>query len=78
MKKNTLSISILISMLIWDCIFMFINPDIAKYSKKIIETSLIQAFCKTRFKENSKDYQNLLKRSIEKYENFEYRIVKVS
>lgn len=55
-----------------------INPDIAKYSKKIIETSLIQAFCKTRFKENSKDYQNLLKRSIEKYENFEYRIVKVS
>lgn len=27
-----------------------INPDIAKYSKKIIETSLIQAFCKTRFK----------------------------
>ena len=30
MKKNTLSISILISMLIWDCIFMFINPDIAK------------------------------------------------
>ena len=55
-----------------------INPDIAKYSEKIIETSLIQAFCKTRFKENSKDYQNLLKRSIEKYENFEYRIVKVS
>ena len=30
MKKNVLSISILISMLIWDGIFMFINPDIAK------------------------------------------------
>ena len=30
MKKNTLSISILISMLIWDGIFMFVNPDIAK------------------------------------------------
>ena len=30
MKKNTLSISILISMLIWDGIFMLINPDIAK------------------------------------------------
>ena len=30
MKKNTLSISILISMLIWGGIFMFINPDIAK------------------------------------------------
>ena len=55
-----------------------INPDITKYSKKIIETTLIQAFCKTRFKDGSKDYQNLLKKSIEKYENFEYRIVKVS
>ena len=30
MKKNVFSISILISMLIWDGIFMFINPDIAK------------------------------------------------
>ena len=30
MKKNVFSISILISMLIWDSIFMFINPDIAK------------------------------------------------
>ena len=30
MKKNTLSISILISMLIWGGIFIFINPDIAK------------------------------------------------
>ena len=30
MKKNTLSISILISMLIWGGIFMLINPDIAK------------------------------------------------
>ena len=30
MKKNTLSISILISMLIWGGIFMLVNPDIAK------------------------------------------------
>lgn len=55
-----------------------INPDIAKYSRKIIETSLIQAFCKTKFKENSKEYKNLLQKSINRYENFEYRIVKVS
>lgn len=57
---------------------IIINPDITKYSKKIIETSLIQAFCKTRYKENSKEYKNLLQKSIEKYENFEYRIAKVS
>lgn len=55
-----------------------INPDIAKYSKKIIETSLIQAFCKTRCKEGSKEYQRLLKNAIEIYENYEYRLVKIS
>lgn len=55
-----------------------INPDIVKYSRKIIETSLIQAFCKTKYKENSKDYKNLLQKSLEKYENYEYRIIKVS
>ena len=30
MKKNVLSILILISMLIWGGIFMLVNPDIAK------------------------------------------------
>lgn len=55
-----------------------INPDIVKYSRAVIETSLIQAFCKTRHKENSKEYKNLLQKSIEKYENYKYKIVKVS
>ncbi|MFR7666129.1 MAG: hypothetical protein ACLU2J_02130 [Clostridia bacterium] len=54
------------------------KPDITKYSRKIIETSLIQAFCKTKHKENSKEYKALLKNAIEKYENYEYRIIKVS
>ena len=57
---------------------IIINPDITKYSRKIIETSLIQAFCKTKHKENSKEYKALLKNAIEKYENYEYRINKVS
>ena len=55
-----------------------INPDIVKYNRKIIETTLVQAFCKTKFKENSKDYKELLKYSIEKYENYQYNIVKIS
>ena len=55
-----------------------INPDIVKYNRKIIETTLVQAFCKTRFKENSKDYKELLKYSIEKYENYQYKILKIS
>lgn len=57
---------------------IIINPDITKYSRKIIETSLIQAFCKTKHKENSKEYKAILKNAIEKYENYEYRIIKVS
>ena len=57
---------------------IIINPDITKYNRKIIEASLIQAFCKTRYKENSKEYKTLLRNAIEKYENYEYRIIKVS
>lgn len=53
-----------------------INPDIVKYSKRIIETSLIQAFCKVKYKENSKEYKKLLQESINKYENFEYKVIK--
>lgn len=56
---------------------IIINPDIAKYNRKIIETSLIQAFCKTKYKENSKEYKNLLQKSIDKYEKYEYKIVKI-
>ena len=55
-----------------------INPDIVKYNRKIIETTLVQAFCKTKFKENSKDYKELLKYSIEKYENYQYKMLKIS
>ena len=39
---------------------IIINPDITKYSRKIIETSLIQAFCKTKHKENSKEYGKIM------------------
>ncbi|MGN1326808.1 MAG: YgjP-like metallopeptidase domain-containing protein [Clostridia bacterium] len=52
-----------------------INPDIVKYSRKIIETSLIQAFCKTRHKEGSKEYRDLLQKSVEKYENYQYKVI---
>ena len=41
-----------------------INPDIVKYNRKIIETSLI------------KEYKNMLTKAVEKYENYEYKILK--
>lgn len=53
-----------------------INPDIVKYNRKIIETSLIQAFCKTKYNENSKEYKNILTKAVEKYENYEYKVLK--
>ena len=53
-----------------------ISPDIVKYNHKIIETTLVQAFCKTKHKENSKEYKELLKESMYKYENYEYKVIK--
>ena len=32
----------------------------------------------SKIEENSKEYKGLLKNAIEKYENYEYRIIKVS
>mgnify|MGYP004462951339 FL=1 len=55
-----------------------INPDIVKYDRKIIETSLIQAFCKIKHRENSVAYKELLKAAINSYENFQYKILKIS
>lgn len=54
-----------------------INPDIIKYNKKIIETTLVQAFCKTRHKENSKEYKELLQKALDRYENNEYKLIKM-
>ncbi len=56
---------------------IIINPDIVKYNKKIIETSLIQSFCKLKYKEDSSKYLKLLEKSIEKYENYEYKALKL-
>ena len=55
-----------------------INPDIVKYNRKIIETTLIQSFCKLKHREGSKEYIKLLEDSLEKYENFEYKVLKIA
>ena len=54
-----------------------INPDIVKYNRKIIETSLIPAFCKTKHREGSKEYKKLLEQAFERYENYEYKALKL-
>lgn len=52
-----------------------INPDIVRYNKKIIYTTLIQAFCKIKYKEGSVQYKEELINAIEKYESNSYKIV---
>lgn len=47
---------------------LIINPDIMQYSRNIINTTLLQAFCKMKYKENSKAYKKALELAMEIYE----------
>lgn len=47
---------------------IIINPDIVKYNREIINTTLIQAFCKIKYKPSSMSYKELLNNAMNKYE----------
>ena len=47
-----------------------ISPDIIQYNKEIINTTVLQAFCKIKFKANSLAYKKALESAIVKYEEF--------
>ena len=47
---------------------LIINPNIFQFNLEIINTTILQAFCKTKFKENSLAYKKALKNALEKYE----------
>lgn len=49
---------------------LVINPDIIQYSREIINTTIIQAFCKMKFKPNSNAYKTCLKQALYDYANF--------
>ena len=55
---------------------IIINPDIVKYNKKIIETTLLQAFCKSQYRTNSNAYKQALEIGIKKYEQFRFDLIK--
>ena len=60
-----------------------INPDIVRFNREIINTTIIQAFCKTKHKPNSIAYKNLLNNAMNEYEIYKkkdqkIRILKVS
>ena len=54
-----------------------VNPDIVRYSRKIIDTTLIQAFCKIKYKEGSKQYKEELLRAIEEYESNIHKMIEL-
>lgn len=54
-----------------------INPDIVKYNKKIIEISLIQAFCETMYKKDTEEFKDLLQYAVEKYEKLNNKLIKI-
>lgn len=53
---------------------LYINPDIIQYNTEIINTTLIQAFCKIKYKTNSKAYKEYISNSLEKYENYKEKL----
>lgn len=60
-----------------------INPDIVRFNREIINTTIIQAFCKTKHRPNSIAYKELLNNAMNSYEIYskrenKIRILKVS
>ena len=63
---------------------IIINPDIVRFNRDIINTTIIQAFCKIKYRPNSIAYEELLNNAMNKYEIYKnnavnkLRILKVS
>lgn len=55
---------------------LVISPDIIRYSREIINTTLIQAFCKMQFRTNSNAYKEALKNAMTQYEEYRLHIEK--
>ena len=49
---------------------LIISPDIIQYSKEIINTTMIQEFCKMKHNQNSNIYKQVLKNALTEYENY--------
>ena len=49
---------------------LIINPDIVQYSKEVINTTLIQAFCKLKYRVNSNSYKTNLMNYMQRYEEY--------
>lgn len=52
-----------------------INPEIVKYNRETIITTLIQAFCRNEFRINSAKYREHLAEGLSRYEDYKNRYV---
>ena len=62
---------------------IIINPDIVRFNREIINTTIIQAFCKIKHRPNSIAYKELLTKAMNNYDiykkkDYKIRILKVS
>lgn len=53
---------------------LVINPDIIQYSREIINTTIIKAFCKMQFRSNSNAYKETIKNAMKHYEEYKDKI----
>lgn len=52
---------------------IIINPDIVRYNREIINTTIIQAFCKIKHRPNSIAYKELLSSAMNSYDIYKER-----
>lgn len=53
-----------------------INPDIVKFNREIINTTIIQAFCKIKHRPNSIAYKELLNKAMNEYDIYKKKEIK--
>lgn len=49
---------------------LIINPDIIRFNREVIDTTILQAFCKIKFKTNTNIYNKTLENALKKYEAY--------
>ena len=56
---------------------IIINPDIVRFNRDIINTTIIQAFCKIKYRPNSNSYKELLNSAMNSYEIYKKKENKI-
>ena len=56
---------------------IIVNPDIVRFNREIINTTIIQAFCKIKHKPNSIAYKKLLNNAMNEYEIYKNKSNKI-